>query len=212
MGKRIPMRPDKQKPNESQVRDQCQTPDYALEPLLPYLAGKRFIWEPAAGEGRIVRYFEKAGHLVIPGDILTGQNFFTATAPQCDALITNPPFSVKYPFIARAFEICVPLGLPFALLIPVSAIGAAGCNQLMAKYESDTGIILPDKRIDYYMPNKGDEGTSQFPSLWLCYKLLDKPIVHVKLNKPAKRRRVAPVTTNTVNGVYQPELFEITGG
>lgn len=214
MGKRggLPMRSDKQKPNESQVRDRCQTPAYALEPLLPYLAGLRFIWEPAAGDGRMVKALENAGHLVIAGDILTGQNFFTSKAPTCDGMVTNPPYSVKYPWIARCFEICVPLGLPFALLIPVSAIGAAGCNKLMSKYEEDTGIILMDKRVDYIMPNKGDSGTAQFASLWLCYKLLPKPVVYATLDKPAKRKRTAQVESNVINGVYQPTLFEITGG
>lgn len=197
-GKRIPMRPDKKKPNESQVRDRCQTPAYALEPLLPYLVGKRFVWEPARGEGKLEDALHKAGFLVTSGDILTGQNFFAVTPPIVDCLVTNPPFSVKYPWIARCFEI----GLPFALLIPVSSIGAVGCNALMRKHENDTGIILMDKRVDYHMPVAGESGSgAQFASLWLCYKLLPERIVYATLNKPKVKKSRLP------EGVTQPVLF-----
>lgn len=196
MAKRLPMRPDKKKPNESQVRDRCQTPAYALEPLLPYLHGKRFIWEPMAGNGQLVSALENAGHLVVAGDILTGQNFFTVKPPVVDGMVTNPAYSVKYEVIAHCYEI----GLPFALLVPVSCIGAKGCNSLMRKHENDTGIILLDKRVDYNMPIAGESGSgAQFPSLWLCYKLLPKPIVYATLNKPKPSKLPA--------GVTQPVLF-----
>lgn len=34
--------------------DACQTPPYALAPLLPFIKPDWAVWEPAAGEGSIV--------------------------------------------------------------------------------------------------------------------------------------------------------------
>ena len=39
--------------NTSHTMDQCQTPTYAVEPLLPYIPKEWLVWESAAGEGNI---------------------------------------------------------------------------------------------------------------------------------------------------------------
>jgi hypothetical protein len=75
------MKPKKMKAanaNESKSYDRCGTPSYAVAPLLPYLDPSKVIWEPAAGEGYLVKALKDGGcPSVIASDILTGQNFFT---------------------------------------------------------------------------------------------------------------------------------------
>lgn len=71
------------------------------------------IWEPACGEMDMVTVLQNAGHTVIATDLKYGQDFPTMPAPECDWIITNPPFSVSDKFIER----CVELGKPFALLL-----------------------------------------------------------------------------------------------
>lgn len=59
--------------------DACQTPGYAIDPLLPYLAKFDTIWEPAAGEGLLVDALLDCSYrifTVLGSDILDGRNFF----------------------------------------------------------------------------------------------------------------------------------------
>jgi len=153
------------KPGISHLYDRCQTPPYALAPLLPYLPD-RVIWEPAAGEGLLVRGLMEAGFTVIGTDILMGDNFFETCPPGWDVQVTNPPFSTKYHWLAHSYD----LGRPFALLMPVEVLGAARAQRLFAAYGVE--VILLDKRVNFKMPNLGWSGRgAHFASAWFTWGL-----------------------------------------
>lgn len=66
------------------AKDRCQTPPYALTPLLTYLntvAGifnDVTIWEPCCGEGYLSKALEDDGGFeVLSSDLSFGQNFLT---------------------------------------------------------------------------------------------------------------------------------------
>lgn len=145
------MKPKENKKGEegkSQTYDRCQTPGYALPPLLRHIPAGLHIWEPAAGEGNLVRALEYYGMRVSASDLLTGTNFFDCPPPPgAEGTIENPPYSIKYKWLER----CYLLGLPFALLIPVETIGAAFAQRLFDKYGVE--IILLDQRINFKMPS-----------------------------------------------------------
>jgi hypothetical protein len=74
------------------------------------LAGHR-VWEPAAGDGRMVDALTAAGVQVIAGSDVADRaggrfalaNFLEAPLPDgCTAIITNPPFNQAAKFIRRA--------------------------------------------------------------------------------------------------------------
>ena len=52
--------------------DDFQTPPIALEPLLPYIANYRTVWECAAGMGNLSKHLADNGHSVIATDLLVG--------------------------------------------------------------------------------------------------------------------------------------------
>jgi hypothetical protein len=165
---RKPKRNQKADTNESSLRDRCQTPDYALDPLFHYLKPEWTLWEPARGEGYLERALLDHERKVVTGDILTGQNYFDDEhlPTQWDAMVTNPPFSVKFKWLERAYR----LGKPFALIVPLETVGASAAINLFRHYGSEW--IMFDKRIDYGMPNIGFENShSQFPSIWLTWGL-----------------------------------------
>lgn len=141
--------------------DRCQTPFYALDPLLPYLPSG-IIWEPAAGDGHIVTKLTMSGwENIISSDLLTGQNFFETEPDKWDCQVTNPPYSIKYEWLTRSYE----LGKSFALLLPLETLGASKGQKLFECYGVE--LILFDKRINFKMPNKGyTGGGDQFPSAW----------------------------------------------
>ena len=175
-------------PAESKGFDRCYTPAYALDPLLSYIRREWIVWEPAAGSGNIhsvmlhrVGTREQAGAVAsdIHGNFANpSRNFFDWQPGLFDAIVTNPPYSIKFDWLARCYE----LGKPFALLVPVETIGAQSAQKLMERYGCE--LLLLNRRVNFIMPNKGEAGSSaQFPVLWLCWQMLPAPIVYGKITQ-----------------------------
>jgi hypothetical protein len=73
----------------------------------------KFIWEPAAGDGAIVRPFEAAGFRVIASDIAdyglpnckTGVDYLSAKpVPGVEGIVTNPPYKLAMRFAEKALR------------------------------------------------------------------------------------------------------------
>lgn len=60
------------------------------------------IWEPAAGEGKMVDVFKREGYDVFASDISTGTDFTQADALEAEIIVTNPPFFRAEDFIRTA--------------------------------------------------------------------------------------------------------------
>jgi len=145
--------------------DQCQTPYYALDPLIPYLP-KSILWESASGDGHIVQKLRLEGFNIIDSDIFANQNFFEYQPDFWDCQVTNPPYSIKYDWLQRSYE----LKKPFALLMPLETLGAARGQELYQEYGVE--IILLNKRVNFKMPFKGYRGSgAQFPVAWFTHGL-----------------------------------------
>jgi hypothetical protein len=96
-------------------------------------------------------------------------------------LVTNPPYSIKYDWLAR----CYALGKPFALLMPVEMIAASTAQRLFKQYGIE--ILMPDKRINFKMPNAGWGGTAQFPTCWYTFRLsIGSPLTFVTIHRRAE--------------------------
>jgi len=151
--------------------DDCQTPGYALDPVHKWLlkdSKNITIWECASGDGLIVNNLRERGfYNIIHTDIKTGFDFLTEE-PDFDfgCIITNPPYSLKFDWIERCYE----LNKPWALLLPVETIGAAKAQKSFSSCVLDIGIIYMSKRVNFKMPNKGyDGGGAQFPVAWYVW-------------------------------------------
>lgn len=132
-------------------RDHCQSPPYAIIPLLPYLPQNWVIWEPAEGLGFMAKSLREHGYTVISTSLDRGQDFYIFE-PQFkwDCIVTNPPWSEKAKWLAR----CVNLGKPWANLMPSTNQSTIGV-QTICKSLGDIECIRPDTRIDFCMPDKG---------------------------------------------------------
>jgi hypothetical protein len=90
------------------------TPPEATRSLLALERLPQWIWEPAAGDGAIVRVLRDAGHQVVASDIADyGAGFEICdymTAPprgMIEAVVTNPPYSLVAPkprFVEKALK------------------------------------------------------------------------------------------------------------
>jgi hypothetical protein len=99
---------------EREAFDKYQTPRWATNCLVPHIPGcVERIWEPACGDGHMVRALEDAGFGVEATDIYNpcdhsaGIDFldFDWSEPiPFDAIITNPPYDVGPEFCERSLQ------------------------------------------------------------------------------------------------------------
>lgn len=147
-----------QKENLSEVsgRDLFQTPNYAVDVLVPFLSsvmdgrnGFR-VWECAAGMGKIVRRLSEHGFDVYGSDLdgkeYPKHNFLTqSNGQEFHCIVSNPPFSLKKRFVVQ----CIRYNVPFALLIPADYAG------WIIDVVRNNGVekIVPNRRVDYITPD-----------------------------------------------------------
>lgn len=126
------------------------------------------IWEPARGQGDMVRALADCGMAVYGTDIRDGIDFLTTrqpvNAPAADWIITNPPFSLADEFIRHAAEI----GKPFAMLLKAQYWHAAKRAQLFR--EIPPSYVLPlTWRPDFlFKERNGKKGASPLMDVMWC--------------------------------------------
>lgn len=144
--------------------DEYFTPEIAVIPILKYLDLNKIYWECTDfGDSNITKVLKKNGFKVVHTnkdeiDFLNDKPNFTF-----DVIITNPPYSLKDEFLTK----CYKYNKPFALLLPITALGGINRNQLYKKYGLE--LIVFNKRINFI---NGKNNVS-FNSSWFCHDLCD---------------------------------------
>jgi len=143
--------------------DQFQTPPEALKILIPFLKLNKFkrIWECAWGKGNLARDLRRNG-FDVKGN--SKWDFLERTDMDYDCIVTNPPYSIKDKFLEK----CYKLNLPFALLMPLTALEGKKRGALYKKYGIQ--LIIPNKRINFITPSGKGSG-AWFQTAWFCWKL-----------------------------------------
>ena len=161
--------------------DEFYTPDYAIEPLLKYVKRSSVVWCPFdTDKSRYVSLLKKHGCKVINTHIENGDDFFDTLVPNCDIIISNPPYSLKTEVLERLFS----LKKPFAMLV-----GVVGLFESKRRFEmfrdNEFEIMYFDKRVSYYQSYFDHKPTSHppFSSVYVCHGVLPKKIVFEELPK-----------------------------
>ena len=161
--------------------DEFYTPYYAIKPILKYIKPKSTIWCPFdEDESLYVKTLKAEGHTVINTHINQGEDFFITEVPECDYIISNPPYSLKADVLERLFEI----GKPFAMLLGVVGLFESQRRFNMFR-DNDFEIMYLNLRVDYFQdynevkPSKNPP----FSSVYVCHNMLPKQIVFEKINK-----------------------------
>ena len=176
-----------------QGRDLFQTPNYAVDLLIPFIPEHvHRIWECAAGDRKITNRLIYHGYDTYSTDLRdeVSANFLTwhlrDQYTYCDAIVTNPPFSLKQKFYDR----CLEYNLPFALLIPADY----SIWTIDACMEDGAEKIVPRRRVDYITPSglSGATGnTADFHSMWLTWGFrLGKTETFVELSLEDKKNNI----------------------
>jgi hypothetical protein len=186
-------------PIERVSQDYYATPAEVTRALVRAECGRldafRTIWEPAAGDGAIVRVLQPR-HVVIPSDIadrgcpgVKVQSFFDFSVAPARAIVTNPPFSLvnwrdgKARWISHALHV---LDIEYmALLLPWTWPAAAGLGTLW-RYHPPAVVYLLRWKVDFT-----GQGAPPQNNAWFCWdrghrgetilRMLDREVKQGKL-------------------------------
>lgn len=163
--------------------DEFYTPAYAITPLVKYLRfrGLNRVWCPFdTPESNFVKVLTLAGFDVVASHISEGVDFFNCSIPQCDAIVSNPPYSKKAEVFSRLFH----LGRPFAMLV-----GVVGLFESEARFslfaENTFEIMYFNKRISYFKSYDEQKPSLNppFSSVYVTYGILPKQICFERIDK-----------------------------
>jgi hypothetical protein len=156
-------------------RSDCyDTPIVAVRALMCSVRLPPVIWEPACGIGNIVIPLRAAGHTVIATDLndrgcpdsLARIDFLLPCNFKCDAIISNPPYSLAEEFVATALE-----RAPFVIML----LRLAFLESERRSHILDNGklarVLVFAKRLPM-MHREGWQGpraTSAIPFAWFVW-------------------------------------------
>jgi len=166
------------------------TPENVTLALLDFLnlPEDTVIWEPACGEGHMVKALRSCGYTVFPTDLhdygfgVPHTDYLEASIPRCDWIITNPPFNLFEEFVRRS----IVHGKPFALLAK-SQCWHAECRGAKLFWEFPPMAVLPlTWRPDFHFGTKGGRPTME--CIWTVWGTEPaKQTIYLPLLKPKKR-------------------------
>ena len=158
--------------------DEYYTPEYAVRPLVKYLEPFRRIWCPFdKDESFFCKVLRDNGHEVVNTHIDNGENFFDLNV-ECEAIVSNPPYSRKNAVLKRLFD----LDVPFAMLF-----GVVGIFESQTRYDlfskNKFEVMYFNRRIKYMKDYEAKEVCVNPPysSVYICHNILPKQIVFEKL-------------------------------
>lgn len=157
---------------------EAYTPKYAVDIIIPYLEKDKIIWSPfSKNEHNYADYLREKGFNVINTHIENGQDFLTYEPDfHFDIILDNPPFKNKTKFVEKAIS----YGKPFALFLPLNALGDNGIPKLFIKNNIEPQLLIPDKRTEF--ENQKNTGIS-FKTVYICNNILPKQIILTEINK-----------------------------
>lgn len=163
------------KASKSKASDECLTPRYGVTPIVKHLRARGFkvIWCPFDKEDSFyVRVLRAEGFTVIATHLETGHDFFE-TVVECDAIVSNPPFSCKDKILRRLYG----LGKPFAVLLPQNSLQAIGRVKMYLAHGLE--YMGFDKRVCFY--TRGDltrwKPSNHFASGYFCNGVLPEKML-----------------------------------
>ena len=150
--------------------DECYTPDKVWDDIKTYLPTGGKVFEPFYGAGHTFRWLEnsKLFEQVLGQQ---GLDFFSPQAQQlleqCDYVISNPPFSIKFKILKQLVD----NDIPFILLFPMGSINTLRFTKIFDKKKiNNISVIVPRGRIKFIVNNTIANSPS-FETIYLCYKI-----------------------------------------
>ncbi len=162
--------------------DECYTPAYFVELILPYLPAGAVVWCPFdTAESEFVKLITAKGHKVIYSHKDAGQDFHNYMPDEpFDVVLTNPAFTGKRETLDRILS----FGKPFAIVMTCAWFNDASLYDAFLLVGRNMQWLFTNKRVDY-------QGTGKitFMSGYLCCDFLPRDIMIAPLKTPSKSKR-----------------------
>lgn len=158
---------------KSRKDDLYETPPEATRALVACEILPRRIWEPACGRGAISHVLMSRGFAVCSSDLVDygygdhGIDFLMEhRRPDCDAIVTNPPFKLANEFVRHALKLCPKV----VMLLRLAFLESEGRSDIL-----DGGTLarvhvfrnrLPMMHRDGW---EGPKATSSTPFAWFVW-------------------------------------------
>lgn len=147
--------------------DECFTPRYVVEAILPFLSKDQIYWLPFdTPKSEFVKVLQENGIKFVCSHIDSGQDFFRYEPEHWDAMLSNPPFTGKRAIFERALS----FGKPFALLMSNTWLNDSAPKVLFKDRELQ--LMLFRNRIQF-----NDLRKITFSSSFFCCDFLPKQII-----------------------------------
>lgn len=161
--------------NRTAEGDELFTPRYAVKPIEEYITPQSTIWCPFDTEESMYVQCLRQKHNVIYTHLALGQDFFVEDVPECDYIISNPPFSKKFDVLSRLLKI----GKPFAVIFPLPGLQSVNNFDLVSQCQ----LLIFDRRIKFHKrPDLSDvPGSPAFASIYICKDFLPDNLIYKKL-------------------------------
>lgn len=152
--------------------DEYFTSSYAVYPIIKRLKAGATVWCPFdTKDSQYVRVLSEQGYSVVYGHIQTGQDFFQTKVPDCDYIVSNPPYSLKGMVFERLYEI----GKLFAMLINFQGIFDHKERFCMFKNHRVEMLWL-SPRVNYIRKEGNVTTRVPFQSGYLCSGICEKQL------------------------------------
>jgi hypothetical protein len=151
----------KNRPKEQRVeRDNYPTPFCAVEPLMRVEKFEGVVWEPACGDGYIVRALARFGIEALATDIDHGVDFLEVDA-QVDCIVTNPPYKLADKFLLHSSR----CSRKSALLLRLSFLESQKRQDLFKRIPLYKVYIMTN-RLPFWTPDGWCKSGGQFCHAW----------------------------------------------
>lgn len=161
--------------------DEYYTPTYAVTPILKYISHFKNVWCPFdTHQSNFVIEIKRMGLNVIHTHIDNGQDFFKTETPECDVIVSNPPYSKR----GEVLQNCFDRDKPFALLLGV--VGLFESEKRFSMFKDNSFEILYFNRRISFFKDFNDQKPSvnpPFSSAYITRGLLPKQICFERLVK-----------------------------
>lgn len=155
--------------------DECYTPRYVVEAILPFIPKEKIIWCPFdRDDSEFTMVLKENGYNVINTHIDYGQDYYKYEPDKWDIMVSNPPFTAK----RNIFERALSFGKPFMLLMSNTWLNDSAPKVLFK--DKDLQLLMFRNRIKF-LNNGIVNNKITFSSSFYCWGLLPKQIVMINL-------------------------------
>lgn len=157
--------------------DECMTPAYGVEPILPYIPKGAIVWCPFdKKDSNYVKLIRKQNK-VVHSHIDNKKDFYKYEPKEWDVIVSNPPFTNK----RGIFERAISFKKPFALLMTNTWLNDSAPKILFENVRLE--LMMFDRRIEFEGIPEEQRKKITFSSSYYCHKMLKKQIVMKRLNR-----------------------------